>query len=146
MDPATIAAMMNGASGILKGLQPTAPQTQPMRADGYALGGTALGSNDGAATGTSYSGAQGSAYGGAYSQANVDGSNWVVATGKSSAQGWGRSGENGGLNPMMNYETPKSPFLQPAVALGAKAADSLQSSGSMLLIGLAILAVVIIKK
>lgn len=146
MDPATIGAMMQGASGILKNLQPTAPPSSPMRADGYALGGTGTGASDGTATGTSYSGAQGAAYGGAYSQANVDGSNWVVSTGLSNARGEGRSGQNGGLVPTANYQVPQSPFLQPMAALGAKAADSMQSSGAMLLVGLAVLIFVVMKK
>lgn len=107
MDPATIAALINGGSKILSGAlgQPATAPTAPQRADGYALGGMASG------------GATGGAYGGAFSQANIDGSNWIVATGKSSA--WAdslKSGGNGGLSPTQTMTgpggvNPSSPFL-----------------------------------
>lgn len=106
MDPATIAGLMQGASGILRAAQPTMPTAPNQRADGYSLGGMAEGSNSGGATG--------GAYGGAWSQANIDGSNWTVSLGGGVATGGGTSGGNGGLSPTQTGSTggvaPSSPF------------------------------------
>lgn len=107
MDPVTLSALINAGSNILgKAMgQPTSAPSAPQRADGYALGGMASG------------GSTGGAYGGAFSQANIDGSNWTVATGKSTAWASGlKSGGNGGLSPTQTLSgpggvNPGNPFL-----------------------------------
>lgn len=132
MDPMTIGAMMQGASGLLGALKPSTPQAPNQRADGYSMGGAADGTSSGGASG----GSTGGAYGGAWSQANTDGSNWTVSLGSGIATGGGRSGGNGGLSPTQSNTgaggvTPQNPF----------AGGSPLSSGSMLplvFVGLAV--------
>ncbi|MFL6675880.1 MAG: hypothetical protein ACJ8LG_21635 [Massilia sp.] len=137
MDPTTIAALASTASKLLApavangGMPPPVPQ----RADGYSLGGML----DGRSTNATTSGA----YGGAFSQANIDGSNWTVSTGRSQATGGGTSGGNGGLSPTQTnsqggLSTP-SPLSFDGLATGG-------ANSGLLLVGLVVLAYLIMNR
>jgi hypothetical protein len=139
MDPMTVSSLLSSGSSLIKALGgggPASAPPPPQRADGYAIGGML----ETASPNSSSSGTTGGAYGGAFSQANVDGSNWTVSTGLSQAKGGGSSGGNGGLSPILTSSqggvTPQSMNI-PSGALG---------SGNLMLIGLAVLAYLIVKR
>lgn len=152
MDPTTIAALIGGASkvlgaGIDSQRQPTPPN---QRADGSAMGGLSDGANSGGATG--------GAYGGSYSQNFLDGSNWVVATGKSNARA---DAQTSGAKPIFSTETPQmyapqNPFLAMNPTRGTRELPSLSErigdttgnmgSGQYLLIGLVLLTFVLLQQ
>lgn len=150
MDPMTISALIGAGSSLLSAGMKGGPASQPpppQRSDGYAMGGYADSSSPNTMGSGATGGATGGAYGGAYSQSNVDGSNWVVSTGKSNAVGGGKSGENGGFAPSqsnaMGGVSPASPFNMGAGMSGVTG----QLGGSpALLIGLALVALLILKR
>lgn len=143
MDPMMIGGLMSGASGILNALKPATPVAPSQRADGYAMGGMSDGTSSGGSTG----GSTGGAYGGAWSQANVDGSNWVVNMGSGTALGGGKSGGNGGVSPLQTMTgsggvTPQSPFsfASPIAAQGSR------DGGMFMMLGLGLLAYLLFAK
>lgn len=143
MDPTTLAALIQGGSSLLKtmGAVSGPPPAPPQRADGYAMGGMLTAPSSNAFS----SGATGGAYGGAWSQANIDGSNWTVSTGRATAVGGGTSGGNGGLTPTQTNSltglTPQVPALGiPGVA------DQGGGSGALVLVGILVLAYFTMKR
>lgn len=143
MDPLTIAELFKSGSGLIKSLSgpgvTTAPPP-PQRADGYALGGMIDSASPNAMSSGATGGATGGAYGGAYSQSMLDGSNWVVSTGKSNAVGGGTSGAKPIFSPAQSTSqggvAPASPFSFGAGAGMAAAGAGTQaiSSTTMLLV------------
>jgi hypothetical protein len=126
-------------------------QVPTSRLDGYSLGGMLGGSPNTMGSGAT-GGATGGAYGGAFSQSYIDGSNWVVSTGGSKATGTGTSGGNGGLSPTQTSTqggvTPQSPFsfLSPVGGIQPTGGGGGSGNGTLILIGLAALAVYILRK
>jgi hypothetical protein len=135
MDPSFWGSLFKNGADVLKTVGTSGPADRPagpQRADGYAMGGMLTSPSSNAFS----SGATGGAYGGAWSQANIDGSNWVVATGNGRAVGGGTSGGNGGLSPTQTNSqsgmTPSNPFSVGPVMPG-------QGNGTLLLLGAAAL-------
>lgn len=127
------------ASNLLGSVLKPAPTAGIQRADGYSLGGNA----DTKISNGNAGGATGGAYGGAWSQANIDGSNWVVTTGNASSNAAGlKSGDNGGFSPSQSVPAPQNSF-EPAQAMAKKVGEA--SSGTFLLIALAIGAYALLK-
>lgn len=145
MDPSTL-GMINTGAGLIKNLfgggssGPAAAPVGPQRADGYAIGGML----DSQSPNVLSSGATGGAYGGAYSQANIDGSNWVVSTGNGRSTGGGKSGGNGGLSPI---QTISQGGIAPASPYGITGTQSLGagSNNTMTLVLLAAVAYIFLK-
>jgi hypothetical protein len=129
-----LSALIGGTSQVLAGALKTAP-AGPQRADGYALGGMADGD------------ALGAAYGGAYSQANVDGSNWTVATSGSTASAEARSGGNGGLAIPQSYGAITD-SRTPTGAAGSSGGFSLGVSPTMLMVmaGVGLVAILLLRR
>lgn len=146
MDPSTL-AMLQAGSSLLKGLNsgPAAAPPPPQRADGYAIGGQLDAASQNWMSSGATGGATGGAYGGAFSQANVDGSNWTVSTGKSTAVGGGTSGGNGGLSPTLTSSqggvNPGTPF-----SFSPPLASNPVGGNNLTLVGFAVLAYLIVKK
>lgn len=143
MDLSGYGSLLQGASSVIKATQPSTPTAPSERADGYSLGGTDTGTSSGGAVG----GATGGAYGGAWSQANVDGSNWTVSTGRARAVGGGTSGGNGGVAPVQTGTTggvsPSSPFT---FGTASPAASLVSGIDPMLLIALGVIAVLVLRR
>lgn len=165
----TLSALINAGSNILgKAASSPAPVVPRQDASGYAQGGMSDGRNAGGSTGGATGGATGGVSGGIFSQANVDGSNWNVVTGGGSIHADGqKSGGNGGVTPSMDFPKVFNPFQaqnpfnaqSPFQAVGqtlGNAGDlsgrqisqglASASSGTYLLIGLGLLAVVLVMK
>jgi hypothetical protein len=143
MDPSFWASAFKTAGPVLQAAV-TKPQAPPQRADGYAMGGML----DARSAHDMTSGATGGAYGGAYSQSTVDGSNWTVSTGRSSAVGGGTSGGNGGLSPTLStYQGGIVPAAMAEVPSGPSAVLSRGlAGGDLTLLALAVGAYFLIRR
>lgn len=131
--------IFSSASNLLGSVLKPPATAGVQRADGYSLGGNA---DTGISNGNA-GGATGGAYGGAWSQANIDGSNWVVTTGNASSNAAGlKSGDNGGFSPSQSVPAPQNPFI-PVQNMAAQMGNA--SSGTFLLIALAIGAYALLK-
>lgn len=154
MDPTTLALLQSGSALVGKAIDASRPgmSMQPLqqRSDGYAMGGYSDGANSGGATG--------GANGAANSTSFLDGSNWVVSTGKSTARA---DAQTSGAKPTFSTDypamyAPQNPFLgmnplrgdNILPSLGNRIAETTGAlgSGNYLLIGLVLITIVMLKK